>query len=76
MSVYSCVCVMCCDEYMCVPTFESSGRSYSAVLVQVYNGHPHHSRSKRAASERDKLLLVKETTKTLLSILYVLHRCI
>lgn len=52
---------------MCAPTFESSGRSYSAVPGQVCSGRPRHSRSRRAASQRHKLLLVNGATDPLIS---------
>ena len=53
---------------MCVPTFESSDRSYSAVQGLGCSGHPRHNRSRRAAGQRDRLLLLKESTNLFLSI--------
>lgn len=56
-----CLCILVCMlcAVMCLPTFESSGPSYSAVQGLVCSDRPRHNRSRRAAGQTKKLLLFK-----------------
>jgi len=59
---------VCIVMNVCVPTFESSGRSCSAVTGRGCSGRPHHSRSRRVAGQRKQLSVSQRIKRSFLNV--------